>query len=230
MVLDINKNMLGVLVMSVAFYCNTVSAGIVIGGSRIIYPADARQTSISVKNDSKTSSYLIQSWVEKQDGSRTSDFIVTPPLYLSAPGNENILRIISAGASLASEKESLYYFNVKAVPSVNKTSIEKKNSVVVATTIKVKLFVRPEGLKPDRDNAERELIFTRKNKSLDIYNPTPYWITLTKLKAGERKLDDVMISPQGRVSVSMPAGSGTIVSWSSINDHGGINRGQVEIN
>ncbi|WP_345830767.1 fimbria/pilus periplasmic chaperone [Erwinia sp. HDF1-3R] len=225
---NINK-MVGALFVYAMLYCTSVSAGIVLGGSRIVYSADARQTSISVKNDSGSASYLIQSWVEKEDGTRTTDFIITPPLYLSAPGNENILRVIYAGAPHASKNERLYYFNVKAVPSVDKTAIQNKNSVVVATTLKVKLFVRPAGLKPAREQAENELVFTRKGSLLDIHNPTPYWLTLTGIKTGGRKLEDVMISPQGRKSVSLPAGSGTTISWNAINDYGGVKKGKGRI-
>ncbi|KGT92816.1 hypothetical protein NG99_12775 [Erwinia typographi] len=209
----------------------SVSAGgISLGGTRVVYPADAAQTTISVANQSDASTYLIQSWVEKADGTKTSDFIVTPPLYTSAPGNENVLRIISGGAPHARDRETLYYFNVKAIPSVNKKAAEgSPASLVVATVMQIKLFVRPPGLKPARQNAADNLAFTRKGEQLVIRNPTPYYLTLSGMKVGSQALTDVMVPPQGTGTISLPTGSGNTVTWQSINDYGGLDKGQSRI-
>lgn len=163
------------LLCALSLLSGSVSAGgISIGGTRVVYSADAAQTTLSVTNKSDASTYLIQSWVEKADGTKTSDFIVTPPLYTSTPGNENVLRIISGGVAHARDRETLYYFNVKAIPSVNKKAVEDSPAgLVVATAMQIKLFVRPPGLKPARENAENNLEFTRKGERLVIHNPTP---------------------------------------------------------
>lgn len=108
-------------------FCAPASAsGIVLGGTRVVFPAEATQTTLSVKNRSDASTYLVQSWVEEAGGKKTGDFIVTPPLYTSAPGNENMLRIISSGVPHPKDKESLYYLNVKLIPSVDKKALDKE--------------------------------------------------------------------------------------------------------
>ncbi|EGI3993576.1 fimbria/pilus periplasmic chaperone [Escherichia coli] len=208
-------------------YCHTAISGITLGASRVIYPVAASQTSISVKNDTDTSTYLVQSWVENGEGVKSSDFIVTPPLYMSAPGNENTLRIVSANSVHVRDKERLYYLNVKTVPSVDKYTLEKANtSLVVATVMRIKMFVRPDGLRPPREKAENALTFTHRGDHIDIFNPTPYYLTLTDLKAGEKGLGDVMIPPQSHELVTLPAGWSSNVTWLSINDYGGADKGQ----
>ena len=143
------------LCLSALFYGQAAaSGGITLGASRVVFPADAQQTTLSVKNGTASSTYLMQSWVERADGTKTTDFIVTPPLYTSAPRNENTLRIIYSGVALPHDRESLYYMNVKAIPSVNREAMEKAHGgLVVATQLRIKLFVRPDGLSPAREKS-----------------------------------------------------------------------------
>lgn len=209
-------------------FCSSTHAGIIIGGSRIVHTEGATQTTFSVKNDSEKGAYLIQSWVEKADGVRTSDFVVTPPIYFSPPGSENILRIIPVDPAQGLTREHLYYLSLKAVPAVDKETIRKQNSVVVATTMKIKLFVRPAALNPAREKAENLLRFSRHGGALDISNPTPYWLTLSSLQIGHARLPAVMIPPGEHKAVALPAGSesGRSVKWTAINDSGGADRGK----
>ena len=54
-------------------------AGIVIGGTRVIFPGDAPDTTISIYNKEKTLPYLIQVWVDpfdKNDGNDSNLLIV----------------------------------------------------------------------------------------------------------------------------------------------------------
>lgn len=73
------------------------AGGIVLGGTRIIYPLDSRQQPVSVRNTDDKTTFLVQSWVEGADGQKTKDFVVTPPLYTGGPGNENMLRLVRTG-------------------------------------------------------------------------------------------------------------------------------------
>lgn len=221
----------GALLCALGFLSfQTLAGGIVLGGSRVVYPADAKQTTISVSNKTDAATYLIQSWVENAAGEKTGDFIVTPPLYTSAPGNENMLRIISTNTLPDRNKESLYYLNVRTIPSVSKQAgNSSRGTLVVATQMRIKLFFRPGGLSPLREKAAGALTFTRQGSRLAINNPTPYYLTLTDLKAGGAPLDPVMVPPQGSESVRLPAGSAGTLTWNAINDYGGLDKGQSHI-
>lgn len=215
-----------ILSMACCMIMPTFASGITLGGTRIIYPADASQATISLKNDSKTATYLIQSWVTTPDGNKTRDLIVTPPLYTSAPGNENMLRIMATGMRPAKDKETLYYFHAKAIPSVAKKGQEDNSKgVVIATVTQIKLFVRPAGLKPVRAEAEKMLTFSRQGAQLRIHNPSPYYLTLTGIRVGAQPVADVMVPPHESVLTALPAGSGSTVTWNSVNDYGGRDKG-----
>ncbi|WP_414147779.1 fimbria/pilus periplasmic chaperone [Erwinia sp. BNK-24-b] len=212
--------------MTLLPFCASASGGITLNTTRVIYPQDAKQSSVSVRNTSEKGNFLVQSWVENKDGSKTKDFVITPPLYTSRPGSENILRVIYSGSELPRDRESLYFLNTKAIPSVDKAALEGKNTLILAAVTRIKLFVRPAGLKPSSDDAPSALRFKRAGEKLEIYNPTPYYLTVTNLKAGNKELKDIMVAPMASDSVPLPPGSRGDVYFSTVNDFGGVTPAQ----
>lgn len=202
--------------------CAFADGGIVLGGTRLIYPAGQKQVSLSVRNTAQQSAFLVQSWAENASGKRSNDFVVTPPLFVSNAGDENVLRIMYVGPRLPTDRETLYYFNAKAVPSVDKTKTEGSNSLILAAVTRIKLFVRPANLADDADKAPSLLTFNRSGDRVEIRNPTPYYITLVKISSGIKNQTDVMVAPFGRETVILPKGNSRTFSYSTINDYGAI--------
>lgn len=209
------------LVALLPFYA-AASGGITLNTTRVIYPVEARQSSVSVRNTSDQNAFLVQSWVEDKDGNKSKDFVITPPLYTSKAGNENILRLIRSGGDVPRDRESLYFLNTKAIPSIDKSSIEGKNTLILAAITRIKVFVRPGGLKISPAEAPAQLRFKPAGAKLGIHNPTPYYLTLTDIKAGNQKLQDIMVAPFEDATVPLPQGSGSNITFSTINDYGAV--------
>ncbi|CAI2158497.1 Chaperone protein fimC precursor [Serratia fonticola] len=205
------------------------AAGVTLNTTRIIYSQGSHQQTVSVRNSDEKTTFLIQSWVENADGKKTKDFVVTPPLFTSKPGNENMLRLVYSGDLLPQDRESLYFFNSKAIPSVDKEALEGKNALILAAITRIKLFVRPQNLKLLPEAAPAELRFKKEGQVLNINNPTPYYLTLTELKTGQTPLQDIMVAPMSSASVSLPASTGSDVTFSTINDYGGLTPEQKAI-
>ncbi|HEY4467228.1 MAG TPA: fimbria/pilus periplasmic chaperone [Klebsiella sp.] len=204
------------------------AGGVVLGGTRIIYPAGQKEASISVRNTSDTSRFMVQSWAENQQGNKTSDFIVTPPLYVSNPGSENTLRLMYVGPTLPSDRETLYYLVSKSIPAIDKAEISGKNILMLSASTRIKLFVRPSGLRPSPSEAPSQLQVSRNGAQVLIRNPTPYYITITQIKAGAKELrETVMVSPQGTESLSLPSAGVSRLSFRTINDFGGLTNEQI---
>lgn len=212
----------GLLAALVAGGAAHADGGISVSGTRIIFPAGDGQTTVTLHNSSTSDSYLIQSWVDGASGGRTPDMVVTPPLFVSHPGNENTLRIMYTGGALPQDRETLYYFIEKAIPSVDRASVAGKNVVTMAAAQRIKLFVRPSGLPPDAGEAPSMLTFHRAGNRLEVSNPSPYYITLTGMKAGSQPLQDGMVAPHGTLSQALPAGAGGTVTFHTINDYGAV--------
>jgi len=214
----------GSVMLSIISLSAFAEGGIIIQGTRIIYPQGAKQQTVSLKNSSKTNSFLVQSWAESADGKKTSDFQIIPPLYLSGPENENIMRLIYTGPPLPNDRESLYFFSVKAIPSMDKKEQNNQAVITFSTVTKIKLFVRPSGLKISPEQAPARLQFDVKGDVFKVTNPTPYYITLVNLKAGKGKLDSLMVPPKGNAETKVKNFTGNEITFQNINDYGGVTK------
>ncbi len=214
------------LLLSILMLMNALPAqaagGIALGATRVIYPADAKQTSLALSNSNKQERYLINAWIENASGQKEKTFVITPPLFVSEPNSENTLRIIYAGPALATDRESLFYLNVKAIPSMDKNNGENNNVLQLAILSRIKLFVRPNKLETQPLQALETLAFTRSGSAISINNPSPYFITLVNLQMSGKKLDNVMVAPKSHATVTLPAGAQGALSWQSVNDYGAI--------
>lgn len=199
---------------------SAAQAGIVVGGTRVIYQEGKREASISVTNADKTTPYLVQSWVENfnENDKNQVPFIVTPPLFRLDPEKRNMLRISFTGTSQPKDRESIYWLNVKSISPSHKGEV---NKLQVNIKSKFKLFYRPDNLKGDPKEAWKQLTFQVAGNHLVAKNPTPYFISLFSLSVGGKEIDDPgMVAPMS--SYEWPIkGSGT-VKWRAINDFGGI--------
>ena len=155
--------------------CANASGGIALGATRVIYPADAKQTSLAI-----------------------------------------------TGPALPADRESLFYMNVKAIPSVNKAKTENNNVLQLAILSRIKLFVRPNNLAMQPEEALSQLRFERAGNHLKVSNASPYYITLVNLKLGGKTLDNLMVAPKSAAQQVLPAGAGGTLSWQSVNDYGAI--------
>ncbi|MEQ5149734.1 fimbria/pilus periplasmic chaperone [Providencia stuartii] len=205
-------------------YNISYAGGISLDSTRIVYPLGSKQISTGVRNTSDSSVFLVQAWIEKENGEKDKNFIVTPPLFTSNPKNENSLRLFYIGPELSQDRETLFYFNVKAIPSVNKKELSEKNALILAAITRIKLFVRPDNLKVSPEKSAELLRFQLVNSNvLRIKNPTPYYITLTDIKSGNDELPSVMVSPFGFYDLSTEKKlNNKSLKYSVINDYGGV--------
>lgn len=197
-------------------------AGVVVGGTRVVYDSTKKEASLSVTNADKNTPYLIQSWIEdfSSDGGKKAPFIMTPPLFRLDSGQENVLRIIRTGGSLPENKESVFLVNVKSIPASEKSDT---NQLLISVKTRIKLFYRPAGLVGNANDAYKSLKFSRNGEQLKIDNPTPYHISFYRLSVGGSEIKDAgMIAPLSALSVKLPLNAKGSVSWQAINDYGGI--------
>lgn len=197
-------------------------AGVVVGGTRVVYDGSKREASISVMNPEKTTPYLIQSWVEESlaSGTHKAPFIMTPPLFRLDAGQENVLRIIRTGGTLPDNKESVFWVNIKSIPASEKTDA---NQLQISVKAQIKLFYRPPNLAGSASDAYKELKFSRSGNQLQVNNPTAYHVSFFRVSVGDKDIKDAgMVAPQSSLTWTLPAGASGAVSWQAINDFGGI--------
>lgn len=199
-----------------------MAGGIAPGATRVIYPESDSQASLAVTNSDSHERYLIQAWVENDKGQRNHDFVVTPPLFAAAPKSENTLRIVYTGKPLPRDREVVYWMNVKAIPAVDKTAVKGANTLQLAVLSRMKLFMRPDGLKVSEPESAEQLRFQQTSGQVIVKNPTPYYQSLVNISVGNRKLENTMVEPFGQRELKLPAGATGPVHYQTVNDYGAI--------
>ncbi|HGY3715387.1 TPA: fimbria/pilus periplasmic chaperone [Citrobacter gillenii] len=203
------------------FAMASAQAGVIVGGTRIIYNGDKKETSISVKNPDK-SSYLIQSWSDTDEQSKDkSPFMVTPPLFRLGGGQENTLRIIRTGSNLPEDRESLYWMNIKSIPATEKQ--ENVNTLQIAVKTRIKLIYRPQSLMQQPENVTEKITWQRSGSKLTVSNPTAYYMNFSTVKVGSSTVKDATyVAPMSSASFTVPASASGSVVWTLIDDFGSI--------
>ena len=206
------------------FSFNVMAGGIMLSGTRVVYPVNDEQVTMSIKNTSEKSSFLVQSWVEDSAGEKTKDFVIAPPLYVSNPKNENKLRIFLTKEVESLVKEQLYYLNVKSVPSIAKNQVENKNMLMLASITRIKLFLRPDDLPSPTNDVYEKMKFTVSSGEMTMKNPTPYYLTLAHIKIDNENLKDTMVAPYSERSVRIKPGAYSMVKYRVVNDFGSVSK------
>ena len=197
------------------------SGGVTVGGTRLIYDGSKKEASLSVTN-SDTNPYLIQSWVEAQtEGGEKAPFIITPPLFRLEGNQQNVLRIVRTGGNLPEDRESLYWMDIKSIPTATKK--EGVNTLQIAVKTRIKLIYRPKGLGDSPESVTDKLTWHQSGNKLTVTNPTPFVMNFQQVKVGGREIPDVTyVMPMSQASFTVPNGVSGKVSWRLITDYGGI--------
>lgn len=201
---------------------------------RVIYP-EAAIKGVTIKADNKTDSpYLFQSFIRPVDAT-TGDvnlnenilseipFIVTPPLTRIEPQQTLDLRIRRTGLTLPSDRESVFYISMKAIPALDKSL--KSGEVIMTVVSNIKVFYRPKsiGNKTVSDVAG-ELNFKIEEGNLVAKNPSPFWLTFSTLKVGndilDKKMLRMMVPPFGSQKYLLSKEAKGDISWKLIDEDG----------
>lgn len=212
---------------ALALFCSlpVAQAGVEIGGTRVVYDGKMKQATIGINNpDDKP--YLIQSWVNKRADSDDAGemFVTTPPLFRLEPHSQNSVRIALTGSTLPQDRESVYWLNIKSIPSTDKNA---GNDLKIAVKNTMKLFYRPAGLPGDPATAYQKVEFKQRDGKLFAFNPTAYSVSFYDVKINGVALQDpLMVLPKEEVSLGSISAKSPEISWRAINDFGGISEAQ----
>ncbi|MBT0463140.1 fimbrial biogenesis chaperone [Morganella morganii] len=209
--------------------------GITLQSTRIIYSGkETKGIPFAVTNNTQTP-YLMQSRVttwppppSAESSLPPSPFIVLPPLVRLEPGETVTLRIRLIENTLPSDKESVFAFQLKAIPGQKDRGgyAGDQARITLALQNTLKLFYRPEGLPPyDAQSAAGALQFKRQGAQLIVTNPAVFYATFSTLSAGGKKVDGKallkMVPPLGQQTYPLQdAESSGDIRWQLLNEYG----------
>ncbi|UNC52218.1 molecular chaperone [Enterobacter huaxiensis] len=197
-------------------------AALVLSGTRVVFPASENQVSLKVDNPTDND-YLMQSWVEDESGKPQQGILVEPPVAQIKAHHKVELRFNLVDPALKDNKsEKLFWLNVKEIPKVDANA--SGSELLLAMQTKIKVFYRPAGVEAESGDAWKKLIWQCAGNSIEVNNPTPYFITIdSAMTDGHTKLNVDMIAPFSKKRMQL---QGTAkcnsVTWSAISDFGDV--------
>jgi len=192
--------------------------GVGLSATRMVYLSSASQSSLSIRNSDKQAPFLIQSWIEDEQGKKSNDFVIIPPLFVLKPASENAIKIIFNGQPLPKDRESQYWITVKAIPQSSEET--HKNVLQFASASRIKLFYRPASLRDKPKDVAKQISGSLLNDRIILKNPTPYYITTIDLKVDGKNVKSVMIPPKGQTQLEEHTPGAHRFSYRTINDYG----------
>ncbi|UQS88705.1 molecular chaperone [Pseudomonas chlororaphis subsp. piscium] len=222
----------GLTLASFALFFSAFStAGINLESTRVVLAAPSKEASLVIKN-SATEDLMFQAWVENADNSEDVPFAITPVLKRLGGEQQQVLRILYSGKGLPTDKESIFWLNVREVPQ----KAGEENVLQIAVQQRLKLFYRPAGLPGKVTEAPQRLrwrLLARDGKPyLEVTNPSAFHLSFAAitLRMGSKSFTAPidMIAPTATSLVEVPGlpngvqASNLKVEFDVIGDFGGI--------
>ncbi len=166
-----------------------VGANVVITGTRVIYPGQEKDVSVHMRNHGEHP-VLVQVWVDHYafdaptEAPIESPFVVMPPVFRMEAHEGQSVRIVYTQEPLPADRETLFQFNVLAIPPSPEET--QKSYLQLAFGSKLKFFFRPPALAGEAADAVRQLAWTiLPDKALRVVNPTPFHVSISTIRTEE---------------------------------------------
>ncbi|WP_256673977.1 fimbrial biogenesis chaperone [Pseudomonas fluorescens] len=202
----------------ISLHALTAQAGVIIHGTRVIYPAEQQEVVVRLENKGSRPA-LVQTWLDTGDQSSTpltaqTPFTLTPPLFRIEPHQQQALRLRYSGEPLPTDRESLFWLNVLEVPPVSADAAQN-NQIELSFRTRLRVFLRPEGLPYSVASAasklQWKLVPHGSGFALQATNPTPYHVSLAAVdllsegkrfsKAASKEANDGLLMPAGDIKL-----------------------------
>lgn len=232
------RNVLRTFALASTIFAAHADAGVVISGTRVIFPAAEREVTVKLTNDGNAP-VLVQTWLDDGDANAAPEkadvpFTLTPSMFRMEPGKGQSLRLIYTNEPLPTDKESLFWLNVLEVPP--KAANDDRNKIQIAFRTRIKVMFRPDSLPGKASDAPAqvkwEMVRDNGKYALKATNPTPYVVNIGSLalktdgnsfdaQAGAVLPGTTQLFPVDGMH-TVPA-SNITVTYSSLNDWGAGN-------
>lgn len=173
------------------FYSTVAYPEIIIHGTRVIYPSDAKDVTIQLSNRGDRPS-LVQVWIDRGDTQLAPEhikvpFVILPPIMRVEAEKGQVLRVTALPAAklLSQNQETLFWLNVLDIPPKPSLSTQTEvpdNFLQLAIRSRIKFFFRPHMIDADATDAWAKLKWTTQADNLIIENPTAFYISITSIE------------------------------------------------
>ncbi|MBN2974617.1 fimbrial biogenesis chaperone [Pseudomonas lactucae] len=197
-------------------YALPAQAGVIIYGTRVIYPAEQQEVVVRLENKGDRPA-LVQTWLDTGNLDSTpataqTPFTLSPPIFRIEPNQQQAVRLRHTGEPSPTDRESLYWLNVLEVPP-RSADAAQNNQLELAFRTRLRVYLRPQNLPYTVSSApakvQWKLVAHNQGFALQATNPTPYHISLTSVdlvsngkrfsKAPNTAANDSLLMPAGDI-------------------------------
>ncbi len=192
------------LLLLVGVYAAPAAGGVVVDRTRVIYPVAQGEVTVGLQNDGEDGDgpFLVQAWVDEgttEVSAETSQapFVILPPVQRIDAGARGSLRIRGLPARLPTDRETVFWLHVLAIPGMPPAGAAQDDVLQLAVATRLKLFWRPGDLDGRADAAPGKLRWKYRPSAdekcmVQVENPTPYHVTLVELTLSAGRADDAV--------------------------------------
>lgn len=224
---------------------SSLSPGVTLGATRVIYPLNGKGVSLSVTNPHDFP-VLVMSSVQDEAQKKEASFVITPPLFRLDGGQRNALNITRTGGDYPADRESINWICVQGIPpepdsawagdekqgTSGKSRVSMNVQVIVSSCIK--LFVRPESVSGNPVGMADKVSWKVSGKSITATNPTAFYMNISSVSFNGAKLNmsRSYIPPFSEEKIMLPSGAATggTLKWEVIGDYGEKKERTLQIN
>lgn len=222
------------------------AAGVVVEGTRVIYPSAKREVAVTLHNEGASPS-LVQAWIDAGQAEPAGPrdpvpFVITPAIFRLDPKKGQTLRILFAGKPLPSDRETVFWLNVLDVPPKAPVNPDAPNQLNVAFRHRLKVFYRPAQLTQSSEESARKVSWALANAGgrsvLTATNPTPFHVSFTRLSINGPVASAVatpgMVGPFSSATFALEtkinsAAAPSQLTYGFVNDFGAVIEGEARI-
>lgn len=153
---------LSVSFLMIAVFANNALASVVISGTRVIYPAQAREKVLQLTSHDAYPN-LMQIWVDNGNPASTpqtadAPFIASPQIFRMNPKAGQVVRLVYTGTDQPQDRESVFYINFMQMPAL-KSSDMQANKLMLTVSSRMKVFYRPESIVGAPEDIAKSMAF-----------------------------------------------------------------------
>lgn len=219
------------LFISSVFLLPAAYSAINLDRTRVIFNDDEQSATVTLMNQNAENPFLAQAWLtDEHHNKMTAPLMVLPPLQRIEPRGYSLIRLVKTAqiTQLPKDRESLFYLNVREIPP----KPEKANVLQIAIQSEIKVFFRPRGITPDKNDIwQKKLIIRKTGKTFTVENPTPYYITVSNILKQSKNTNPnpaslldgkaFMLAPRSTSSISVTDNTVNTFYLYYVNDYGG---------
>lgn len=229
----IHRNLaLATAMAAIMLAAQPAEAGVVITGTRVIFPAQEREVTLRLTNTAQKP-VLVQSWIDDGDARSTPaqatavPFVLRPPVFRMNADSGQALRILHTGQPMPEDRESVYYLNVLEVPAAGAEADQAHLQLIIRSRLKV--FYRPKGLSAaGAAKAASQLVWTASRAGsgwvLEARNPTAYHVSINSIITANERISAGLAAPFATTRYTLSQAQlnaiGSAVTFETVSDHG----------